>query len=590
MQCLKNKDGYNKGYLLKDDAFVLKDDIPLSEHPNPQFQRSSYYCLNGLWDFKRSKKDELPSSYEKKIRVPFAVETIDSGINELVSPDDFLYYHRIVGLPKDFTKEKVLIHFEGVDQICSVYVNGQLLLTHEGGRMPFVLELSSAVFPIDIILKVKDVTDSLYYTNGKQTLDPSGWKYSSSSGVYKPIWMENVPLSYLEGVSFTEEIENHGVRVKVLSSREGTCKIRIRNEEYEAEIGKETFLELKDTLHLWNREDPFLYTAVLSFKGDTVYTYFGLRKREIKEQNGFKRLYLNGKPLFLSGLLDQGYYSSSRLTPSSYSDYLNDIEKTKKLGFNCLRIHRKTEIPYFYYLADRYGRLLIQDFPCGGYSPSFFSVVLPRLFPFLSKEKHLDSDKTGRKNGASIALFEEERKEFIPFFHNHPSIIRETIFNEGWGETKPSYFYDLAKKLDPKRLFDTASGWYEADRSDVFSIHTYTIPYRKRKNRFKRLFLLTEIGGIGLKPSSFPYPKRFGHKNAKDKEDLEAKRIDLYHNRICPQIKDFGLSGVIYTQLSDCEEEANGLFDYRHEEQKIDTDTVYKLNKELYDAFNALRR
>ena len=584
MQCVKNK-GVNNGYLLKDENYRPQTNLPLKEHPNPSFQRESYVSLNGQWDFARTKEDYLPLSYRQKIRVPFAVETMDSLINRLVNPDDYRYYHKVIDLPENFTKDKIILHFEGVDQICSVFLNHHLVWTHEGGRTPFQVEVSPSSFPLDLVLRVKDRTDALYYTNGKQTLKPSGWRYSSSSGVYKPIWMENVSSFHLTDFSFTEDIEHHGVKVLVKANDKGTAKVLILNKEYEVEIGKETFLYLKEDLHLWSDKDPYLYSVKLTYRDDIVYSYFGLRKREIKEKDGYRRLYLNGHPVFLSGLLDQGYYGTSRLTPSSYQDYLDDILKTKEMGFNCLRVHRKTEIPYFYYLADRYGILLIQDFPCGGYRPKFLPTVLPRLFPSYSKEKHIHREKLGRKDDASLAVFEKERKEWIPFFHNHPSIIRETIFNEGWGEANPSYYYDLAKKLDSKRIFDTASGWYEANRSDVFSIHTYTIPNRKRKNTFHRLFILSEIGGIGLKEEGFPYPKRFGHSNAKNREDLKKKRTKLYLKDVLPQIKEQGLNGVIYTELGDCETEANGLWDYNRKHQKIDSETRKKLNQELYDEF-----
>ena len=590
MQCLKSNKGLNKGYLLSDASYSPSSSLPLPEHPNPFFSRPLYASLNGLWDFARSKEKNLPSFYQKKIRVPFAVETIESLVNRLVSPDDYLFYHRVIELPKDFDKERVLIHFLGVDQFCDVFLGSQLVLSHEGGRTPFVLEVPSSSFPLDLTLRVKDLTDSSYQTNGKQTLNPGGWKYSSSSGVYRPIYRENVPSSHLESLLFTEDIDKGGVKVLAKANKEGTCSLLIDGKEYSVPTGKETFLPLTAPLTLWSRENPYLYMVKASFRGDTVSSYFGLRKREIKEKDGFRRLYLNGKPLFLSGLLDQGYYSSSRLTPTSYSQYLFDIKKSLDLGFNCLRIHRKVEIPYFYYLADKRGRLLIQDYPCGGYSPSFASVVAPRLFPFLSKEKHIPAKKTGRNDKASLLLFEKERKEYLPLFHNHPSIIRQTIFNEGWGENKPSYFYSLAKQIDPKRIFDSASGWYEAEKSDVFSIHTYTLPKRKRKNTYNRLFLLSEIGGIGLKRKGFPYPKRFGHKNVRTKEELEEKRTHLYQKEILPQIKKYGLSGVIYTQLSDCEEEANGLFDYTRSQRKVKEETRKELNECLYQEFNQVRK
>ena len=218
-------------------------------------------------------------------------------------------------------------------------------------------------------------------------------------------------------------------------------------------------------------------------------------------------------------------------------------------------------------------------------------VRLPALFP---KFKLHTSDRIhplfGRKNVHGREEFIRECKETVTALKAFPCISTWVIFNEGWGEAKPSYFYNLAKKLDPKMIFDTASGWYEADSSDVFSIHTYTIPGRRRKNRFNRLFLLSEIGGIGLKEEGFPYPKRFGHSLSKSEEELKEKRTKLYRKDVLPQIKKYGLCGVIYTQLSDCECEANGLFDFNRTHQKIDNETRKKLNQGLYDEFNRVRR
>ena len=584
----------NNGYLEKD--LVSLEDVfskgpYLAEYPRPQFKRDSYLSLNGAWDIVISQKDVLPLSYPEKVNVPFALESPLSGVNHLVEPDEILFYHKIVSLEEDFIKDSdtLLLHFEGVDQEAEVYIDNNKVGEHIGGYTPFTIELSSSLpSQFSLVVKVKDKTDSSYHQRGKQVLNPSGWFYSSSSGIYKPVWIEAVKKGYLKSVKFTPDYNKKSIKVKVESDSSSPVHMSLEGREVLLESDVEKEIPLL-SFHPWSTEDPYLYPVTLSNDVDQVETYFGMRKMEIREVDGFKRLYFNDKPLFLTGLLDQGYYFLGNLTPQSYEDYKFDILKSKEAGFNFLRIHVKSELPMFYYYADKLGILLLQDFPCGGEPYDFVSVVKPRFHYF--SEKDIPLKKVGRENPDGQKEFESEVKEYLSLTYNNPSVIAYTIFNEGWGEFRPSYFYDLCKSIDPTRLYDSSSGWYEADKSDFFSIHTYSIPDMKRKNRYQRCFALTEIGGVGYKVEDHTYfPKFYGHGKVKSQEELEKKVKDLYEKKVLPQIKEYGLSMVVYTQLGDCETELNGLFTFDRKVEKINPALFKKLNEELQDEYQKLFR
>ena len=577
----------NKGYLFsqRDQVKVDFDEIPLSEYPRPSLKRDSYLCLNGCYDLTWNKEETLPTSYDHKILVPFALESASSGVNYLVEPDDILYYHKHIVMPEGFQKENTILHFEGVDQYCEVYINGMIVASHMGGYTPFSVLLPFGIEKeFDLILKVKDVTDTSYHSRGKQVLDAqNGWFYSSSSGVYKPIWMESVGRYYIEDIQFTPDYDQKRVKVFVKTKEKGVATLYIHSKPYTIHTNENEYISLKEDFHPWSPSSPYLYSVKVIYENDQVLSYFGMRKIEIKEIDGKKRILLNEEPIFLSGLLDQGYYFVSNLTPRTYQDYLFDIQKSKELGFNCIRKHIKTELDLFYYYCDKEGMILIQDFPCGGESYSFVATVAPRLFTFLS-EKNINYKNMKRENEEGRKEFERECREYLSMFHNHPSVLIYTIFNEGWGQFDSSRIYHELKEEDSFHLYDTASGWYDSD-SDFYSIHSYSYPGMKRVDKKKRCFIFTEVGGITLRVEENTYFEGcFGHGYAKTKEELLLKLQDLYNNKLIPQIDKYGLNMIIYTQLADCETEQNGLYTYDRKVLKVDKEEMCKLNQNAYDA------
>ncbi len=580
---MEKKDMKNYGYLLKDKVEVRMDidEVPLSDYPRPSLKRDSYLNLDGLWDFCLSKDENLPKQYFDHVMVPFAIESPYSLVNHLMEIDDILYYHKTVTLPMGFRKKKTILHFEGVDQECEVFIDKRLITKHIGGFTAFEVVLPDDVKDtFSLTLKVKDKTDASYHTRGKQVLDVTGYFYSSSSGVYKPIWMESVEEEYVKEVIFTPDYDNRKIKVNILASGNGKAVFSFHGKDYEVEVNKENEISLLDDFHPWDNENPYLYDATIRYGKDVVSTYFAIRKIEIREINQQKRILLNGKPIFLSGLLDQGYYPIGNYTPRSYDEYLYDIRKAKEMGFNCLRKHIKTELDPFYYFCDKEGMLLIQDFPCGGDKYSFFWCVIPRLFPSLN-EKNLTDKRMARTSNEGKAEFRRECDEYLKYYHNHPSVIIYSIFNEGWGEFSPSEIYRELKEKEKTKLFDTASGWYDAE-SDFYSIHTYTLPKMKRKDKKRRCFIISEMGGMSYKVEGHSlYEGCFGHGKVKSKEELEKKYVALYEKKIIPQIKD-GLNMAIYTELADCETEYNGLLTYDRKVCKINCEILCKINEELY--------
>lgn len=578
----KNREGYL--YASNIDYKFPFDDKPLSEHPRPQLRRDSYMSLNGLWDFALTKEENIPYSYNEEILVPYAVESHLSGIEKLVKEDDIMFYHKKIILPEEFLNGILLINFDGIDQIAEIYIDDNLVSYSTNPYKRITVKLTEYKKEFDLVVKVKDFTDKSYYQRGKQTTKTNGYFYSSSSGIYKSVWIEKVPLAYIEDVIITPSYQNKNISILVKTNNYSKVKVKLEDKEYVIDANKENKIPISN-FHPYSFEDPYLYDIKLNYFDDEVYSYFGVRKVEIKNDDSrYKHIYINDKKTFLSGILYQGYYYLGNLTPMKNDDMYQDLKRIKDLGFNLIRVHIKIESDLFYYYADRIGLYIIQDFPSGGTSYSFVATVLPRLFPELSNDKvaKFFIKGLGRKDEEGREEFEKECPLFVHDLYNHPSILIYTIFNEGWGQFDSKRIYNNMKELYPDILFDTASGWYDSD-SDFYSVHTYTVPGKKRKDKRNRCFIISEMGGIGYKdPLHSLFPGYFAHKKCNNKSSYEKKIKDLYENKLYP-LKKIGLSLIIYTQFNDCETEYNGIYTFDREELKIDDKLMISLNKKMID-------
>ena len=299
---------------------------PLSNYPRPQFKRDSYICLNGEWDYKITKSPAYPRSFDGKIQVPYSPETKLSGINHILQPDEYLFYKLDFEVPKDFIKDKVYLHFLAVDQTCDVILNGRTIGHHEGGYLPFSFEIKSLLEEEKnvLVVKVKDVTDTSHYSRGKQKLKHGGIWYTPQSGIWLPVFLESTPFLHVDDVKFTPDIDKEEVIIRVTSGAH-TCVIDFQDKKQEIVCNDDVHLHI-DNMRLWSPEDPYLYPITIQVGEDKVESYFAMRKFSItKDDKGILRLALNNKPIFMNGVLDQGYYKNGLLTPESYDDYIKDI-------------------------------------------------------------------------------------------------------------------------------------------------------------------------------------------------------------------------------------------------------------------------
>ncbi|MFA7378644.1 MAG: sugar-binding domain-containing protein [Bacilli bacterium] len=556
------------------------NNVPLSEYPRMQMVRDSYYCLNGEWDYLINTSDDLPTTFFAKILVPFSPEAPLSKVGRIVQPNEYLIYHRTFSLDKGFNKGRVFLHFTAVDQIAKVYLNNKLLGEHIGGFLPFSFEIQDYLKDEnDLVVVVKDYSDTSYHSRGKQKIKRGGIWYTPQSGIYLPVWLESTPNEYISQLKITPLFDDKKVEIIVNSNVNQEVTITLEKKATIAKTNTPIVIDLVN-FHPWTVDDPYLYKFSVTLGQDQVSSYFGMRKISIGlDEKGVKRFLLNNKPLFQSGLLDQGYYQDGLLTPPTDKDYIDDIMLAKNLGFNMLRKHIKIESLRWYYHCDRLGMLVWQDFVNGGEQYPFLSTVVPVLLKHHSKDDKYQ--KFGRLNEKGRNEFIDEGYQTIDYLYNSPSIVLWTIFNEGWGQFDSALLLSKMQEKDKTRLFDHASGWHDQMIGDLKSDHVYFRKYVLKDDKLKRVNVLSEFGGYHLR---IPYhafsDKDFGYKRMKSVEQLSEAIVKLYETEIIPAAK-LGLAASVYTQLSDVEDELNGLITYDRKVVKVKPNLIRKINYKL---------
>ena len=549
----------------------------LDEYPRPHLVRNSYLNLNGYYEYQITDNKQMPSFDPKqRILVPFPPESELSKVKRILMPDEYLYYHRLIKIPQEFGDRTLLLHFDGIDQIADIYINDEFVLKHEGGYLPFTIELSDISESFDLKIRVRDYSDTSFYSRGKQKLQRGGIWYTPISGIWKNVWLECVPDNYITDYRVRLDHQNHTFTIDVDSKKPwSTAYIDIHNQRYLPGVA----IPL-DGYELWDLERPILHEFTIYMDDDIVKGYFLNRKIELKnDDQGHKRFYLNDREVFIHGLLDQGYYNEGILTPISDEMMIDDILRAKALGFNTLRKHIKIEPLRWYYHCDHLGMLVIQDMVNGGreYNPVLISSPLFLKLPLKDKLYSLfgRQDEKGRK------LYYEELEGMVRLLSHYNSIIMWVPFNEGWGQFDSRKAYELIRKLDDERLIDHASGWYDQKIGEILSIHCYFKKFRIPKNRDNRAIFLSEFGGYQLPIKDHCFnDKEFGYKKYTSKEELEQGITSLYHEQIIPAIAK-GLMGVIYTQLTDVEDEVNGLITYDRRVAKVRVNLFKELLKEV---------
>ena len=558
---------------------------PLSEYPRPQLKRDNYMSLNGYWSFEKSKIGEDVSVFTNKILVPFSPESLNSGIpNFHLANDEKSVYQREFEYVKNDKTPITYIHFGAVDQKCEVFINGKCVGSHRGGYTPFTFEIQNALIDGTNIIRVEctDTTEASSGARGKQSSKPGKIWYTPQSGIWQSVWLESVAENHIKDL--TVKTYPHKNEVHIFSDCEGKQKITVYDNGTEiisCEFDSKQ-VTLSYDFELWSPESPKLYNFTIEAEGgDRIESYFGVRSFGIGEdEHGKKRLLLNGKPYFMSGVLDQGYYSDGLLTPPSNQAMYDDLKLLKDMGFNMVRKHIKIEPMLWYYYCDTLGLIVWQDFVNGGGEYKFSHIG---VMPFLGF-KHKDSDYKyfSREDKDGREEYYEAMNETVHALKNVTSLGVWVPFNEGWGQFDSCEVTEYLKLLDDTRIIDSVSGWHDQgkDKTPILSLHTYYTPLRVPKD--PRPVVLSEFGGYSMKPPDHVYSeKEFGYKIFKSEESLCDGLSKLFLKKLKPLIKK-GLSASVYTQLSDVEEEINGLITYDREVVKIPKEFMKSLNEELY--------
>ncbi len=554
----------------------LDKTCPLIEYPRPQFVRNSFINLNGKWACEFTRSDEIPQNFSREIIVPFSPETPLSGVGRMLMPDEYLHYKKEFDIAPDFNKGRVFIHFGAVDQIATVYLNGVKIGTHSGGYTPFSFEITDCIKEKGNVLNVvvRDFSDTAEYSRGKQKIKRGGIWYSPQSGIWQTVWLESTPETYLKKVKITPDFDREEVRFD-FCGQDGVQTSVYDGDNLIAET-TECIVKLPD-FKAWSPENPFLYKVVFTCGKDRVKSYFGMRKFSVgTDKNGIKRLFLNNKPYFHNGLLDQGYYPDGYLTPPSNSALENDVKTVKSMGFNMLRKHIKIEPLLWYHFCDVNGIIVWQDMVNGGGKYGLEVSVLPFIGVNLDDTNYKTFKRTDKKQRES---YYNELSEMLDTLYNCPCIAVWVPFNEGWGQFDSAKAYDFIKSVDSTRIIDSTSGWHDRGTTDVISKHIYFTPIKVKAG--DKPYVLSEYGGYSHRVVGHTFgSKMFGYKIYKTEKSMTAAYERLFNNVIIPQI-DTGLSAAVYTQLTDVEDELNGLVTYDRKIVKINSEVIRKINERV---------
>ena len=584
----------------------------LPEYPRPLLRRSSYTNLNGYWDYAFTREFKIPEKYDGQILVPFSPEAVLSGVSRQLMPEEYLWYRRIFiieGWNGRKSGRHLILHFGAVDQACAVYVNGQRAARHTGGYLPFEADITQLVRDgeNELIVAVKDLSDTSCHARGKQRLERGGMFYTAQSGIWQTVWMEEVPETYIQTIESVTDPDAGTVRIRVTAAEnnkyEGTevktsghqegdrasglpvqvqihrpglytdsCEYSVDEEILCSGIGSAgEWIEIAiPDIMLWTCETPYLYFFTVTMGEDRVESYFAMRRFSVeKDEKGIPRICMNGEVQFQNGVLDQGYWPDGLYTAPSDEAMIFDITEMKRCGFNMVRKHIKIEPQRWYWHCDRLGIVVWQDMVNGGEAYRYWFVTYLATVMSWRNIKIKDSHPwlLARRERTGRTEFVREMKETIRLLKGHPSICTWVIFNEGWGQFQTKELTRIAREADPDRLIDPASGWFDQGGGDLQSVHNYFFRLKVRPEK-ERAAVLSEIGGHTYRePDHSACEELYGYGACRDKETLGRAYRELTKKvkKLIPQ----GLCASVYTQWTDIEEEINGVYTWDREVRKI---------------------
>lgn len=545
--------------LMTDYAQQVDPTNTLPEYPRPQMVRTNWMNLNGIWQFQAgATNNPVPTNQtlSSEILVPFPMESAISGVKHYYA---FSWYRRLFTVPAGWSGQNLLLHLDAVDWESEVFINGHSMGIHRGGYDAATYDITPYVTGSgaqELIVRVYDPTDNAGQPRGKQTLSPGGIMYTSTSGIWQPVWLEPVPAtSSIASIKLVPDIDNArlAVSANVSGSTSGITVSAV------ARIGTNvvgrisgapgaSLLVPVPSPNLWSPTNPFLYDLDVTLsngvtKVDSVVSYFGMRKVSLGTDNGFKKIFLNNQFVFEIGPLDQGFWPDGIYTAPTDLALKSDIESEKALGFNMVRKHIKVERARWYYWADKLGILVWQD--------------MPSLNSY-----------TGNPQPVMTNQFETELVRLVTNHWNSPAIIMWVIFNEGQGQHDTAALVAEVKALDPSRVVNQASGGDNSfDVGDITDVHSYPDP--GYATSATKAVVCGEYGGVGLGITNHTWAAGWGYVGATDGDDLSAK-FENFSVELSDFVQNHGLSAAVYTQITDVETELNGLLTYDRKVRKPD--------------------
>ncbi|MET7639962.1 PA14 domain-containing protein [Streptomyces sp. NPDC005438] len=554
---------------------------PLPEYPRPQTKRQRWQNLNGQWQFAGAAKGDKPPfgrDLKERITVPYPVESQLSGLER---HEDHMFYRKLITVPRSWRVgdgQRLKLNFGAVDHHARVWVNGKSVAEHRGGYTAFSADVTDALTGSgkqEIVVAVTDTTGD-NQPKGKQTSDPGGIFYTASSGIWQTVWMEPVAPASVDRLDTTPDLEDGALTVRAVSqgASEGASVTAVARDKKGRQVGSVTGrangdlrLPVPDA-HLWTPDDPYLYDLEVTLTDgrstDRVDSYFGMRSLSVRKVGGVPKLVLNGKPFFSLAMLDQGFWPDGLHTQPSDQALSFDLRAQKDLGFNAVRKHIKAESARWYYHADRLGLLVWQDFVSGTLT-----------------------NEAGRK------AFVDEGRELMRQLHSSPSVSAWIVFNEGWGEwdrEETGRIAESVRKADPSRVVNAHSGVNCCDSKgdsgagDIIDHHDYNNDDPPEADDH-RAAMDGEHGGFTLRTPGHMWPgapTRI-YSGVDDKDALTRQYVDNTERHYLRQAGE-GLSGSVYTQVSDLENELNGLWTYDRRVLKVHSDQVREINEKVIAA------
>jgi hypothetical protein len=549
----------------------------LPDYPRPQLVRSEWQNLNGLWDYQGS-----GSPGSERILVPYPPESALSGVGR---HDDVMTYHRAFTVPPSWRGQRVLVHFGAVDQTATVWVNGTQVATHEGGYTEFSADITDALKPgtQEIVVRAEDRDEAAPFPVGKQSSHPGGIFYTASSGIWQTVWLEPVPAARVDRLDITPDLTGFTVTPRTSGVSDQRAEVVVHDNggaevaRAEGRPGQPLRLPVARP-HPWTPDDPYLYDITVRLLDpagttvDEVRGYGGLRTIGlVDDAQGRPRIALNGRITFLHGPLDQGFWPDGGYTAPTDEALRFDLDKIKQLGFDFVRKHVKIEPARWYYWADRLGVLVFQDMPSLPVNLSGPNAPQPP------------------PPAAARANFEDELHAMIDQLRSTTSIIGWVPFNEGWGEYDTARIANVVKTADPTRLVDPDSGVNccfshpDSGAGDIYDDHTYVGPGGPEV-RDARAIVDGEYGGLGLVVAGHTWP---GTPQAYEMTTSQAQLTQRYvevSRELENVVRANGLSGAIYTQTTDVEDEVNGFLTYDRRVVKPDLAVVAQRNRAVIAA------